>query len=78
MSKLKIQTDADQEVTEAKQARACRRAHHDCVLEDRDAMEHHPHHLIVQSLQRVCEKGSDQVWIHEKYAIYAQYAKYAA
>ena len=57
MSKLKIQSDADQEVTEAKQARACRRAHHDFVLEDRDAMEHHPHHLIVQILAGVCETG---------------------
>jgi hypothetical protein len=41
---MKIQMDAEQEVTEAK---------HDFVVEDPDAMEHHPHHLIVQSLERV-------------------------
>ncbi len=46
---MKIQMDAEQEVTEAKQARACRRRHHDFVVEDPDAIEHHPHNLIVQT-----------------------------
>ena len=54
---MKIQMDPEQEVTEAKQARACRRGHHDFVVEDPDAMEHRPHHLIVQSLERVQETG---------------------
>ncbi len=58
---MKNQKESEQEVSEAKQVRACHQAQHQYRLGNRDAMQHHPHHLIVQSLGRERETGSDNM-----------------